>query len=110
MVATEQNHNLKSNLKEILNKYYVHKQASMDVDGKPFEFISKDEYDKLSLYAKDDYSPMTQTQLAQLTGLRPNSVSELVKLRQININLGHITKVAQCLGIKSISEIIEFNE
>lgn len=118
---------IKSSLKDLLNNYYVHvdsyqifKQKQADKTRKnekepqndaPIEaitYITREEYQGLELYAQDDYTPMTQGQLADLCDLRPNSISELVHLRQSSINKGHLIKVATVLNLQSISEIIDF--
>ncbi|MGM1023509.1 MAG: helix-turn-helix domain-containing protein [Bacillota bacterium] len=100
---------IRSKLKELLNNYYVHNQMLLSVDsGEPFEYITKEEYDSLSVYAQMDYARMTQGQLAELTGLRPNSITEMVRLKQSSINKEQLVKIAIVLNLKSISDIIDF--
>ncbi|MFC4103625.1 helix-turn-helix domain-containing protein [Paenibacillus xanthanilyticus] len=50
---------------------------------------------------------MTQIKLAELTELRPSTISEIVRGTRSVINKDHIAKIAEVLGIEDISEIIE---
>ncbi|KTS84447.1 hypothetical protein NS115_03720 [Paenibacillus jamilae] len=130
MITPDGKITIKSKLKDLLKSYYVHttsynlfrqqqqeaeqrrKNGETDVrDVNPLEivrFIHIDEYNKLTTYAQDDYLPMTQGQLAELTGLRPNSITEMVRLKQSSINMEHLTKIATVLNLKSISDILDF--
>ncbi len=51
---------------------------------------------------------MTQKQLAELTGLRANAISEMVNNQRQTINKQHLAKVCEVLDIKDVDEILEF--
>jgi transcriptional regulator with XRE-family HTH domain len=52
---------------------------------------------------------MTQAELAELTGLRANTISEIVKNQRDVVNRKHIGAIAQALGIEEISVILYFD-
>lgn len=51
---------------------------------------------------------MTQKDLAESTGLRPNTISEMVKNTRDSINRHHIGIVANALGIKDPNQLLYF--
>lgn len=53
---------------------------------------------------------LNQKQLSELTKLRPTTISELCNNIRTSINREHLEKVMLALGIKDISEIVEYNE
>lgn len=53
---------------------------------------------------------ITQLQLAEMTGIRRAGINEICRYQNKAINREHIVKIADALGIKEISEIIEFRE
>lgn len=53
---------------------------------------------------------MTQGQLAELAGIRPAAVSEIVNNQRTSINKDHLTKIADTLDIDDISELMVFVE
>lgn len=50
---------------------------------------------------------MTQKELAKLTGLRANVISELVNNQRTTFNKEHLMKICDTLEIDDISELIE---
>jgi putative transcriptional regulator len=53
---------------------------------------------------------MTQSKLAELTGLRPNAISEITKNTRDSINREHIGKIAKALNIEDPNEILYFEK
>lgn len=53
---------------------------------------------------------MSQKELAKLTGLRENTISEIVKNVRDAVNREHIGKIATVLNIKNPNEIFYFEE
>lgn len=53
---------------------------------------------------------MTQKQLSELTGLRPNTISEIAKNTRDSINREHIGKIANALKIEDPNEILYFDK
>lgn len=51
---------------------------------------------------------MTQKELAELTGLRPNTISELVKNTRDSINRKHLGTIAEALKIKDTNKLLHF--
>lgn len=57
-----------------------------------------------------DEREISQKQLAELTKLRPTTISELCNNIRSTINREHLEKVMIALEIESIAEIIEYIE
>ncbi|OZQ66039.1 transcriptional regulator [Paenibacillus sp. VTT E-133280] len=57
-----------------------------------------------------DERGITQKQLSEFSKLRPTTISELCNNLRTSINREHLEKVMIALGIKEISEIIEYIE
>lgn len=53
---------------------------------------------------------MTQAKLAEITGLRPNTISELVKNTRDTVNRKNVGIVAQALNITDLNELFTFEE
>jgi transcriptional regulator with XRE-family HTH domain len=53
---------------------------------------------------------MTQKELAEITELRPNTISEITKNTRDSINRYHLGKIAKALGIKDPNELFYFEE
>lgn len=51
---------------------------------------------------------MTQKDLSDMTGLRPNTISEMVKNTRDTINRENVGIVAKALGISNVSELLYF--
>ncbi len=49
---------------------------------------------------------MTQKQLSELTGIRPAAISEICNNQRTSINREHIEKIAHCLDIQDIRDLI----
>lgn len=52
---------------------------------------------------------ITQKELAKKTSIRESTISEICRNSKTTMNFKHITKIAEVLEIKDISEIIELN-
>lgn len=50
---------------------------------------------------------ITRSALAEMTGLRPNIISEICNNQRTTINREHIARIAKALGITDVSELIE---
>lgn len=50
---------------------------------------------------------ITRSALAEMTGLRPNVISEICNNQRTTINREHIARIAKALGITDVSELIE---
>lgn len=53
---------------------------------------------------------MTQKELSEATGLRPTTISEIARNNRTTINKEHLEIVMKALGVKEISEIVEYKE
>lgn len=53
---------------------------------------------------------LTQLQLAEMTELRQATISELSRNIRDSVNLRHLEKIADALGIDEISELIEIRK
>jgi transcriptional regulator with XRE-family HTH domain len=53
---------------------------------------------------------MTQAKLSDLTGLRPNAISEIAKNTRDSINREQIGKIAAALDIEDPNEILYFEK
>lgn len=49
---------------------------------------------------------MTQKELAELTGIRPNAISMLARGYIERLNLDHIERIANALNIANINELL----
>lgn len=52
---------------------------------------------------------MSQKELAELTGIRPNAISNLVRGFVERITIDHIERIAKALEIADINELITFD-
>ena len=50
---------------------------------------------------------ITQKQLAEMTGLRPNAISELVNNSRQTVNREQVKKIMEALNINSYDDIFE---
>lgn len=53
---------------------------------------------------------MTQKQLSELTGIRPAAISEICNNQRTSINREHIEKIADCLDIQDIRDLIRLEK
>ncbi|MFF2890776.1 helix-turn-helix domain-containing protein [Paenibacillus sp. NPDC057967] len=50
---------------------------------------------------------MSQGKLAELTGLRPNTISEIVRDSRTVINKVHLARIADALDVDNIGQLLE---
>jgi putative transcriptional regulator len=50
---------------------------------------------------------MTQKRLVELTGLRPNTISEMANNSRQTINREHVAKVIEALEIEDLNDLFE---
>lgn len=53
---------------------------------------------------------ITQKKFAEMTGMRPTTISEMVNNQRQTINKEHLAKVIEVLEIEDIREIIDFKK
>ena len=53
---------------------------------------------------------ITQKKLAQMSGIRESTVSDIVRGTRTVINFEHLSKIAEALEIDHISQLIDFEE
>lgn len=53
---------------------------------------------------------ITQKKFAEMTGIRPTTISEMVNNQRQTINKEHLAKVIEVLEIEDIREIIDFKK
>lgn len=53
---------------------------------------------------------ITQKKLAQMSGIRESTISDIVRGTRTVINFEHLSKVAEVLEIDNISQLIDFEE
>lgn len=53
---------------------------------------------------------ISQKQLAEMSGLRPNVISEIINNHRTTINKEHLVKICVALGIDKLDEILEIIE
>lgn len=53
---------------------------------------------------------ITQKKLAQMSGIRESTVSDIVRGTRTVINFEHLSKIAEALEIDRISQLIDFEE
>lgn len=53
---------------------------------------------------------ITQKELAEMTGIRPTTISEMVNNQRSTINKEHLGKIIEVLKIEDIREIIDFRK
>lgn len=53
---------------------------------------------------------ITQKKLAQMSGIRESTISDIVRGTRTVINFEHLSKVAEALEIDDISQLIDFEE
>lgn len=98
-------HSMISHLCDVLKCYYVPKGLSIT---DPVEFITGDRFKKLPEAERENYSPMSQAQLARLAGIRKNAVTDLIDLSRKTVNLPQLTAIMEALGITDLSKLISY--
>ena len=53
---------------------------------------------------------ITQKKLAQISGIRESTISDIVRGTRTVINFEHLSKIAEELEIDNISQLIDFEE
>ena len=53
---------------------------------------------------------ITQKKLAQISGIRESTISDIVRGTRTVINFEHLYKIAEALEIDNISQLIDFEE
>ena len=53
---------------------------------------------------------ITQKELATLTGIRESTISEIVRGTKTCLNFKHFAKIAECLDITNISDLVCLKE
>lgn len=53
---------------------------------------------------------ITQKKLAQISGIRESTMSDIVRGTRTVINFEHLSKIAEALEIDNISQLIDFEE
>ena len=53
---------------------------------------------------------ITQKKLAQISGIRESTISDIVRGTRTVINFEHLSKIAEALEIDKISQLIDFEE
>lgn len=53
---------------------------------------------------------ITQKKLAQISGIRESTISDIVRGTRTVINFEHLSKIAEALKIDNISQLIDFEE
>ena len=65
---------------------------------------------EIKLKVKDliDEKGMTQKTLAQLSGIRESTISDIVRGTRTVINFEYLSKIAEALKVNDIRELIDF--
>lgn len=63
---------------------------------------------KLKVKNLIDEKGMTQKTLAQLSGIRESTISDIVRGTRTVINFEHLSKIAEALKVNDIRELIDF--
>ena len=53
---------------------------------------------------------ITQKKLAQISGIRESTISDIVRGTRTVLNFEHLSKIAEALEIDNISQLIDFEE
>lgn len=53
---------------------------------------------------------ITQKKLAQISGIRESTISDIVRGTRTVINFEHLSNIAEALEIDNISQLIDFEE
>ena len=53
---------------------------------------------------------ITQKKLAQISGIRESTISDIVRGTRTVISFEHLSKIAEALEIDNISQLIDFEE
>lgn len=53
---------------------------------------------------------ITQKKLAQMSGIRESTISDIVRGTRTVINFEHLSKIAEALKIRDIDQLIDFDK
>ena len=53
---------------------------------------------------------ITQKKLAQISGIRESTISDIVRGTRTVLNFEHLSKIAEALEIDNLSQLIDFEE
>lgn len=56
-----------------------------------------------------DERHISQSQLANMTGIRQGTISDIVRGNRDGVNFEHLSKICKALEIKDLREILNFN-
>ena len=63
---------------------------------------------KLKVKEAIEVRGMTQKKLAEMSGIRESTVSDIVRGSRTVINFEHLSKLAEALEVDNITELIDF--
>lgn len=63
---------------------------------------------KLKIREAIEERGITQKKLAEMSGLRESTISDIVRGTRTVINFEHLSKIAEALEIDNITELIDF--
>lgn len=63
---------------------------------------------KLKVKEAIDVRGITQKKLAEMSGIRESTISDIVRGTRTVINFEHLSKIAEALEIKDITQLIDF--
>ena len=65
---------------------------------------------KLMIKKLIEDNDITQKKLAQMSGVRESTISDIVRGTRTVINFEHLSKIAEALNVKDIRELIDFTQ
>lgn len=73
--------------------------------------MKKNSY-SIKLKVKDliEVRGITQKKLAQMSGIRESTISDIVRGTRTVINFEHLSKIAEALEVTDISQLIDFEQ
>lgn len=64
---------------------------------------------KLKVKEALDKRKLSQKKLAEMSGVRESTISDIVRGTRTVINFEHLSKIAEALGVTDIRELIDFD-
>ena len=65
---------------------------------------------KLKIKDLLDERKITQKNLAEISGIRESTISDIVRGTRTVINFEHLSKIAKALNVSDISQLIDFEK
>lgn len=65
---------------------------------------------KLKVKELIEENGITQKKLAEMSGIRESTISDIVRGTRTVINFEHLSKIAEALEVSNITELIDFQE